>query len=130
MAKYQGGCLCGQVRYTSDAQPINQRICHCRLCQKAIGAAFNARILFHAEDVQMVGEVATAHSSPDLIRGFCPRCGTSIFTKRLSNSRLAVTSGSLDDPSIFKPDMHFWVSSKQPWVVFGDGLPQLPEAAP
>ena len=69
-------------------------------------------------------------ASPDLIRGFCPRCGTSIFTKRLSNSRLAVTSGSLDDPSIFKPDMHFWVSSKQPWVVFGDGLPQLPEAAP
>ncbi len=41
-----------------------------------------------------------------------------------------MTAGSLDDPSLFRPDMHFWVSSKQPWLKLDDGLPQYPEGPP
>jgi hypothetical protein len=63
-SEYEGGCLCGAVRYRADAAPVNQRVCHCRLCQKAIGAAFNARLLFRVEDVTFDGLVETVHSSP------------------------------------------------------------------
>jgi hypothetical protein len=122
--------MCGSVRYVAEVEPINQRICHCRLCQRAIGAAFNARLLFQAQDVQVSGEVVTANSSPDMVRGFCPSCGTSIFTHRASNGRMSLTAGSLDDPAQFKPDMHFWVSSKQPWLVLQDDLPQFDGPAP
>ena len=130
MAKYEGGCLCGAVRYRAEAEPINQRICHCRLCQKAIGAAFNARLLFNTDDVTVEGPVAIVNSSPDLVRGFCPTCGTTILSRRHSRPILGVTSGSLDDPSLFKPDMHFWTASKQPWVMLDDGLPQYEGASP
>src|SRR5689334_9465640 len=82
MAKHQGGCLCGAVRYSTDAAPINERICHCRLCQKAIGAAFNARVLFRIDDVTIEGPLATVNTSPDLKRGFCPSCGTTMFSRR------------------------------------------------
>ncbi|TIW52877.1 MAG: GFA family protein, partial [Mesorhizobium sp.] len=58
MTKYQGGCLCGAVRYRAEVAPINERVCHCRICQKAIGAAFNARLLFRIDDVTVEGEVA------------------------------------------------------------------------
>jgi hypothetical protein len=68
--RYEGGCLCGAVRYAVEAEPINQRICHCRLCQRAIGAAFNARLLFRIDDVTLSGSVATMNSSPSLQRGF------------------------------------------------------------
>ncbi|MFI0848549.1 GFA family protein [Mesorhizobium sp. IMUNJ 23232] len=128
-AKYQGGCLCGSVRYHADAQPINQRICHCRLCQRAIGAAFNARILFRIDDVTFDGMVATVHSSPDLKRGFCPSCGTTIFSRRDAAGIMGLTTGSLDDPSLFEPEMHIFTASKQPWVTIDDGLPQY-EAGP
>jgi hypothetical protein len=26
--------------------------------------------------------------------------------------------------------MHFWVSSKQPWLIIADNLPQYPEGPP
>jgi Uncharacterized conserved protein len=130
MTRITGGCLCGAVRYHFEAEPINQRVCHCRVCQKAIGAAFNARILMRIEDVTLEGPAATHYSSEELERGFCTTCGTSIFSRRRVKGIMGICAGTLDDPSCFKPDMHFWVSSKQPWVVLADGLPAYPEAPP
>lgn len=130
MTKFSGGCLCGAVRYETTADPLNQRVCHCRQCQKAIGAAFNARVLMRIEDVSITGPVNTFYSSETLERGACARCGTSIFSRRASAGVIGLTAGSLDDLSLFKPDMHFWVSSKQPWIDIADDLPQYPEAPP
>lgn len=126
--RYEGGCLCGAVRYSTDADPINERACHCRLCQRAIGASFNARILFHMADVAVEGPVRTYHSSASLERGFCPECGTTIFSRRQSMGVLGISAGSLDDPSLFRPSEHIWTSSKQPWLCLSDGLKDYPEA--
>jgi hypothetical protein len=128
--KYEGGCLCGAVRYATGAQPINERICHCRKCQKAIGAAFNARLLFRADEVDVSGLTAEFNSSEDLARVFCPRCGTTVFSSRRSTGNVAITAGTLDDPGLFRPDMHFWTAARQPWVKLDDGLPQFPEGPP
>lgn len=125
-----GGCLCGGVRYAVRGEGINHRICHCRLCQKAIGAAFNARVLARIDDVSVDGACAWFASSEDLERGFCPRCGCTLFSRRASAGVMGMTAGSLDDPTRFRPDMHIWVSSRPPWVVISDGLPQHPGALP
>src|SRR3954451_11093812 len=103
MTEYRGGCLCGAVRYSCVAVPVNERICHCRLCQKAIGAAFNARVLFRIDDVAIEGPLATVNTSADLERGFCANCGTTMFSRRDSAGIIGITTGSLDDPSLFKP---------------------------
>ena len=129
-AKYEGGCLCGAVRYAAKGSPINERICHCRLCQKAIGAAFNARLLFHDNEVNLTGPVSTFHSSPELMRGFCRHCGTTVFSARKGVGVVGLTAGSLDDPSVFRQTMHIWISSRQVWMKLDDGLPQYAEGAP
>ena len=130
MTRYQGGCLCKAVRYSTDAAPINERVCHCRLCQTAIGAAFNARVLFRIDDVTIEGPLATVNTSPDLKRGFCPNCGTTMFSRRDSAGIIGITTGSLDDPTGFNPQMHIFTASKQPWVVLDDGVPQYEGAPP
>lgn len=130
MAVFTGGCLCGAVRYATTGEPVNQRICHCRLCQKAIGAAFNARLLMRIADVTITGPVSAHHSSETLERGFCQRCGSTVFSRRASVGVMGLTAGTLDDPSLFTPDMHFWTSSQQPWFKAADGLPQYAEAPP
>lgn len=82
------------------------------------------------EDVSITGPISTFYSSETLERGSCSRCGSSIFSRRASAGVIGLTVGSLDDPSLFKPDMHFWVSSKQPWIEIADELPQYPEGPP
>ncbi|MDQ0332468.1 aldehyde-activating protein [Mesorhizobium hungaricum] len=128
--KYQGGCLCGAVRYSAEGEPINQRVCHCRLCQKAIGAAFNARLLFRIDAVAVEGPLAMVNSSSEIRRGFCPHCGTTMFSRRDAAGVMGVTSGSLDDPAAFKPEMHIYTASKQAWLTINDGLPQFEGAPP
>ena len=44
--KIEGGCLCGQVRYTCDADPLFQAVCHCKNCQKQAGTAFSVIVAF------------------------------------------------------------------------------------
>ncbi|WP_409419723.1 GFA family protein [Marinomonas sp. RS-M-Aa-14] len=130
MITFRGGCLCQAVRYETTAEPLNQRVCHCHECQKAIGAAFNARVLMRIDDVSITGPINTYYSSETLERGACSHCGSSVFSRRSSAGVIGLTVGSLDDSSLFTPDMHFWVSSKQPWLALADGLPQYQEAPP
>jgi hypothetical protein len=130
MTRFRGGCLCKAVRYETTADPLNQRVCHCSVCQKAIGDAFNACVLLRIDDVSITGPIMTFYSSETLERGSCSRCGSSIFSRRASAGVIGLTVGSLDEPSLFEPDMHFWVSSKQPWLKIADSLPQYPEGPP
>jgi len=123
---YAGGCLCGAVRYIANAAPLNVRICHCRICQKATGAPFFARALFPKDAVTVEGRTASFGSSADLLRRFCPSCGTSLFAERRPDF-LAISLASFDEPGSLPPTMHLWTSSKIPWLHLSDGLPQFPE---
>ena len=38
--KIEGGCLCGKVRYSADAEPAFVGVCHCKNCQRGTGTAF------------------------------------------------------------------------------------------
>ena len=125
-----GGCFCGACRYETNAEPINIRACHCRMCQKAVGASFNARVLVPLDSLTITGPVGWYHSSDVLRRGFCTVCGTTMFSERASANFIGLTMGSLDDPDRFDPAEHIWVSSKQAWLALSDDLPCYEEAAP
>jgi len=45
-AKFEGGCLCGAVRYRAIAAPIRAVICHCSMCRKHSGAPVLAFVHF------------------------------------------------------------------------------------
>lgn len=125
-----GGCLCGACRYVTTAAPINVRVCHCRKCQRAIGASFNARVLVPLDTLDIGGPVAWYSSSKELRRGFCPQCGATMFSERQSNNTIGITLGSLDDPDAFAPGDQIWTSSKQAWLVLSNPSTCYPEAAP
>jgi hypothetical protein len=103
MPAIEGGCLCGACRYETEATPLNVRACHCHICQKATGAPFYARVAVPLDRVAISGPVGWYHSSPELRRGFCPRCGTTLFSERAAANMLGLTMGSLDDPALFAP---------------------------
>ena len=95
-----GGCQCGAVRYALYSEPDNAGICHCRMCQKAVGAPFNAWANVRAENFAWTrGKPATFRSSSAAERGFCPRCGTPLSFGYLQRPELiGFTIASLDTP--------------------------------
>ena len=125
--RIQGGCLCGACRYETDAEPINVRACHCRACQKATGGPLYARVLVPVQELAAGGPIEWYQSSPDVRRGFCRLCGSTMFSERSSIGAVGLTMGTLDEPDRFFPAEHIWVSSKQAWIKLADGVPQHQE---
>lgn len=129
-AMIEGGCLCGSCRYGTNAEPLNVRVCHCHRCQKATGAAFYARVMVPLAGLTIDGPVGWLSAESGIRRGFCTRCGTTLFSERQSAGTIGLSMGSLDQPGSFEPTEHIWTSSKQAWLTLKDGRPQYPEGPP
>jgi hypothetical protein len=126
----EGGCLCGAVRFKTDGEPVNVRICHCRTCQKAMGSPFYPRALFEPRALTIEGETAFYPSSVSLERVFCKACGTRLFSRRTNGTAVGVALATFDDRNAFQPSEHIWVSEKIDWVRIDDGLPQYQYGLP
>jgi hypothetical protein len=127
--EYQGGCLCGALRFHVSGAASNRAWCHCRSCRLASGAPFVAWATFPAERfVASRGALAYVRSSEKVRRGFCPACGTAVtYAHDARPDQLDVAVATLDDAGGLAPECHIWASHKLPWVTLCDGLPQHPE---
>jgi hypothetical protein len=89
------------------------------------------RAIYRTEALERGGETVSHPSSARLLRHFCPRCGSMVYTEPLDRPDYwAVGLAALDDPGALQPDMHIWVSSKPAWLTLDDGLPQHAQGAP
>jgi hypothetical protein len=97
-----GGCQCGAIRYALYSPPDRAGICHCRMCQKAVGGPFSAWANVKLEHfVWTRGSPGTFRSSSAAERGFCPRCGTPLYFTYLKRpDAISVAIGSLDAPGV------------------------------
>jgi hypothetical protein len=123
-----GGCLCGAVRYETDAEPYGAGLCHCVTCRKASGAPMTAWFSVKAEDLRLTGELRKHRSSDHAVRSFCPGCGTQLlFDDARYPDEVDVSIASLDDPDPVRPEKHIWTRSQLNWVRLADGLPSFAE---
>jgi hypothetical protein len=123
-----GGCQCGAVRYHSDAVMDNSHLCHCRMCQKAVGNLFAALVAAPKDVFRWTrGAPATWRSSANVERGFCGACGTPLFYNDVTSGRIGLTIGSLDNPAAFKPVSHDGVEGRMPWFAELNDVPDYGE---
>jgi hypothetical protein len=111
-----GGCQCGAVRYHASAFLDNSHICHCRMCQKAVGNFFAALVGIPRDVFQWTrGKPSLFSSSDSVLRGFCGACGTPLLYDYTISDHLYVTTGSLDNPAEFAPRAQFGKEARMPW---------------
>ena len=136
MTKIVGGCLCGGIRYTSDAAPALTAVCHCKSCQKQTSSAFSILVAIpkgslKIEGAELVAFRGVGETGEPVTRRFCPDCGSSIVYDVGATPGLDwVRAGTLDDPSWFTPQMHMWCDSAQPWVPINEELPRFAKNPP
>jgi len=123
-----GGCQCGAVRYRATAMLDNSHLCHCRMCQKAVGNIFAALVAAPADAITWTrGKASVFMSSAHVARGFCNQCGTPLFYNDVTGTRVNFTIGSLDNPAAFPPSVSIGLESLVPWY---RELASLPEQGP
>jgi hypothetical protein len=130
--KIEGGCLCGKVRYSADAEPAFVGVCHCKDCQRETGTAFNVVVAVAKPELSLQGTLKTFSGRGDsgkaVNRRFCPECGSSILSEPDALPGVAIIKvGTLDDTSWVKPEMEIYCDSAQPWVSLGGERQRFPK---
>lgn len=120
MKPLTGGCLCGHVRYKTDAEMLMQYRCHCKDCQRLTGSAYLAAFAIPADSLNITGELKfyekTADSGSHVALGFCPNCSSTLLGKiEIMPDVFAIAAGSLDDPEQYRPDMDIYTDSAVSW---------------
>jgi hypothetical protein len=126
----KGGCLCGAVRYTAEADPTNATVCHCRDCQKFTGSAFAALVRVNKDKVTIEGTLKTfssiGGSGSAILRHFCPACGSSIAEEPGTRPGMLILNvGTFDDPSVTKPGREIFRDDALPWVEVNGDIPRF-----
>ena len=86
------------MRYALYALPTNPHVCHCRMCSEVAATSRRWRVPL-ADFAWLKGTPGVFHSSEAAERGFCRDCGTPLFFRYVDRDRIAISLGSLDDPS-------------------------------
>lgn len=130
MDKLSGGCLCGSARFEALGRPSIVATCHCSMCRRTSGSAFIPYAAYAGADVHFIQDVpARYRSSPEAYRGFCSKCGSTLFfAYDAEPGRIWLALGCFDDPTAHKPAEDWYVGDRMPWVQLDDDVVHWPRA--
>jgi hypothetical protein len=127
MGKLDGSCLCGNVTYICDTDPIASANCHCHDCQRSSGAAFSTNVIVPADAIEISGETLSTFETigddhgKEAHRHFCTNCGSQLVTTSDAYPGLVfIKAGTLNDSSVVSPAIDVWSDSKQSWTDHGE----------
>ncbi|MEM9074190.1 MAG: GFA family protein [Myxococcota bacterium] len=124
--KWSGGCLCGDVSYEAKGRPVDVTHCYCSMCRRNSGAGSQTFARFRSERVRWVGRPRVFRSSSAARRGFCGRCGSSLFLDYDDQAGFVwITAGTLDDVEALSPTLHWCTDDRIWWVPVDEELPSV-----
>ena len=127
-----GGCLCGGVRFEVRDSLLDVVYCHCSKCRRFHGhvGAYTATdrenlVLVQSETLKWFR--STTDETPNVHRGFCGNCGSSLFWDPRGKPRISIAAGAIDAPTGLATTGHVWVSQKGDYYKITDDLSQHAE---
>ena len=121
---YLGNCLCGQVKFQLNAEPLTLYACHCTDCQRRSGGALLLSMWVNREAIELlegslllVSSIAT--DGRERKNRACPACEVRLWSEPVNWPKLAILRpGNLRQANEFTPIAHQFVRSALPWFVF------------
>ena len=124
-----GRCLCGALVFEVTSPTLWCAHCHCSMCQRAHGAAFVTWVGVAEESFRLrASETLVWYRSSELAeRGFCGRCGSSLFFRSSRwPGEVHVALANVDHEIDREPEGHVFWDAHVDWVTLGDDLPRRP----
>ena len=109
---HTGACLCAGVAYEVRGPLRDVALCHCSRCRRSHGhvAAYTE---CRDEQLTLVEEAWLRwYDADDRQRGFCGRCGASLFWREDAHPEtISVAAGTLDPPTGLRTAEQIYVDS-------------------
>ncbi|MGC1505950.1 MAG: GFA family protein [Sulfitobacter sp.] len=122
----KGSCLCAGVTFELTGPLRNSVACHCVQCRKTSGHYVSATQVA-ADQLKITNDESLQwyQSSPQAQRGFCNRCGSSLFWRHeADNGATSVMSGTLDGATGIHTEKHIFVADKGDYYDLTDTVPK------
>lgn len=124
-----GRCLCGSVSYECKEESGGGH-CHCIDCRRASGTGHCSHMIVSEADFSLTGEVKFFQKPADsgnlIDRGFCPNCGSAIYSTNSGMPGMVfVRASSLDNLEDFKPQMVVYTDRAASWDHMDNSLPRF-----
>jgi len=120
---FEGGCLCGAVRFTATGEPKGVYWCHCQSCRRHSGAPVSVFVAFERTAYTVTqGEITTFDSTPGRTRrGFCARCGSTLTCESAGlPTETHFYVGAFDRAAELQPTRHVFREEHLPWFAIAD----------
>jgi hypothetical protein len=132
--RYVGECLCGALCYEAAGAPLFAGHCYCADCRRASGSGFIPFMGFTSSAVRFCGATrqsrCTTARGSEAARNFCSVCGSLVFGGVVGRDEShTVYAGSLDDPSLFRPQIAIFTRGRPAWALVPEAL-KVFEASP
>ena len=124
-----GSCLCGEIEFTATLPSKWCAHCHCQLCRKAHGAGYVTWLGFETAQVTIskgVNHLKWFESTPGAERGFCDRCGSSVFFRSERwQDELHIALGCIDGDVDRQPQANVFFDNHVNWMSIDSTLKQV-----
>jgi len=109
----KASCLCGGIKLKTQGYHRNVQNCHCIQCMKTHGhhAAYTN---VEERNVKFLKKrtLKWFKSSKRAKRGFCNKCGASLFFKLIGTKNISIAAGMFNRPTRLKTTMNIFVKGK------------------
>ena len=129
MFKYKNNklvsCLCGGIKLITTGELRHVINCHCTQCLKTHGhhAAYTACL---EKNVKFISKKTLKwyQSSKKSKRGFCSRCGASVFFKHLNIESISISAGMFKSATKLKTKLNIFTKGKLDYYKLDTKIPK------
>ena len=122
----KANCLCGGIQLRTHGYHRHVENCHCIQCMKTHGH-YAAYTNIQEQNVKFLKKRTLKWfiSSKKAKRGFCKKCGASLFFKRIGSKNISIAAGMFNGPIKLKTKMNIFVKGKLDYYKLDNHLPKF-----
>ena len=109
----RASCLCGGIQLKTQGYHRDVQNCHCMQCMKTHGH-YAAYTNVQEQNVKFFKKKTLKwfKSSKRARRGFCKKCGASLFFKVISSNYISIAAGMFNSPTKLNTKINIFVKGK------------------